>query len=126
MVRILIGIAGLDTQGSAFVESGSAVDAVRAGIDTTIALDIAGLAESIQSEVVKRAILHAGSIEGKASDAAGAVLGDEIAGSAGRIAAGTLVDGGLVESLGAVEGADASNHHVGTLVVADAVVEDLA
>jgi hypothetical protein len=52
VVRILIGIAGLDTQGSAFVESGSAVDAVRAGIDTTIALDIAGLAESIQSEVV--------------------------------------------------------------------------
>jgi hypothetical protein len=122
----LIGIAGLHTERSAFVVSSSAVDAVRAGIHTPVALHIAGLAESILSEVVERTVLHAGSTEGESRNATGAVLGDNIAGSTGRVATRALVDGGLVESLGAVEGADASNHDVGALVITNTVVKDLS
>lgn len=45
------------------------------------------------------------------------------AGGTGDIAGLAFVHGGFVEAVGAVEGADASDHHEGTLVVASSVVE---
>lgn len=54
-IGVLIGVAGLDTLGSALEEPSSAVDAVVAGVDTAIALGIAGLTLSINSKEVGRA-----------------------------------------------------------------------
>ena len=125
-IGILVGVAGLHTQRSAFVISSSAVDAVGTGIHTPIAFSVAGLAETVLTKVVKRAALHASSVKGETANAAGTVLGDYVTSGAGGIAVSALVDGGLVESLSAVEGTDASNHHIGALVIADTAVKDLS
>ena len=45
------------------------------------------------------------------------------AGGAGDITGLAFIHGRFVESFGAVEGADASDHHEGALVVASSVVE---
>lgn len=58
-IGVLIGVAGLDTLGPALEESSSAVDAVIAGVDISIALGIAGLALSVNSKEVGRAGLDA-------------------------------------------------------------------
>jgi hypothetical protein len=59
VISILVGIAGLDTGRSAFVVSWSTVDTVAAGSSASIALRVAGCADSVKSEVVSRAGLHA-------------------------------------------------------------------
>ncbi len=126
----LVGRAGLDTEGSAFVVASSTVDAVGAAAGAAVALRVAGDADSsaVVAEVVDGTVLDADSIQGEslADGTGGTVFGVDFAGETVGVAGGALVDGGLVESLGAVEGADSADHDVGALVVASSVVEDLA
>ena len=125
-ISVLVGIAGLTTRRSTFEESSSTVDTIGACIDATVAFRVTGLAKTVLAEEVEWAVSDASAIKGEASHTAGAVPGDDVAGSACGIAVGALVDGGFVESPGAVEGADAANHDIGALVIADAVEEDLS
>jgi hypothetical protein len=125
-INELIGVTGLDAERAAFVESSSAVNAVVTDIDATAALSVAGLALTGLSEIVERAGLEAGTIEGRATDASGAVLGVDRASDASGVTCGAVIDGGLVKAVSAVEGADSTDHNIGTLVVTGTVVEDLA
>jgi hypothetical protein len=128
IVSILIGVASFDACRSTFVVSWGTVDAVAAGSSAAIALSVAGSADSIKSEVVGGASLHACSIEGVSltDRAGGTVLGVDCAGGTAGVAGSTLVDWGLVESISAIEGADTSDHHVWALGVAGTVVKNLA
>jgi hypothetical protein len=128
IVSILIGVASFDACRSTFVVSWGTVDAVAAGSSAAIALSVAGSADSIKSEVVGGASLHACSIEGVSltGRASGAVLGVDCAGGTAGVAGSTLVDGGLVKTISAVEGADTSDHHVWALGVAGTVVKNFA
>ena len=58
--------------------------------------------------------------------AGGAVVGVALASGALRGARLALVHGSLVESVGAVEGTDTTDHDVGASIVTGTVVEDLA
>ena len=121
----LVGVAGVLAEGAAAVEAGGTVDAVVALTHTAVAFRVAWLAHAVKSEEVLGAVLHAHTLVTVATHATGAVLGVSVAGLAGRVTSLALIDGGLVEASGAVEGADAANHDVGTLVVAGTVVEHL-
>lgn len=125
-ISILVGVAGLHTQRSAFEVSSSTVDAVGTGIHTSITLSVAGLAETVLSEVVKRTAPHTSAVKSESADTAGTVLGNAFTSGTGGVAVGALVDGGLVESSSAVEGANTTDHHIGALVIADTVVKDLS
>jgi hypothetical protein len=82
LVRVLVGVASLHTLGSTFVVSCSAIDAVVASGKAAVALRVAGLAESIDAEVVDGASFDASAVQGESSDTACAVLGVVLAGSA--------------------------------------------
>ena len=114
-----VGVASLDTLRTQFVVSNCAGNALVASVHTSLALRVAGFALSINSQIVCGAGVDTHSFHCVCSVVTSSTIAWVlVAGLASGVAVLTGVSGGFVETVGALEGADSSDHHVGTFVIA--------
>ena len=114
-----VGVASLDTLRTQFVVPNCAGNALVASVHTSLALRVAGLAFSINSQIVCGAGVDAHSLHCVCSSGTSSTVTWVIFASlASGVTVLTGVSGGFVETVGAFEGTDSSDHHVRTFIIA--------